>query len=70
MSRSRPDAFVDRPDPIVLAADARHERPRRMEAAGPADGCDRSPWCRCWDCARVAGSHFPGLDAHNDLEDW
>lgn len=40
------------------------ERTSDLPPAGPADGCDGSPWCTCWDCVRVNGP------AALDLEDW
>jgi hypothetical protein len=64
VSRSRLLDVADR-DPIELAAEARHERPH-IDEVEPWDFDD----CRLADRYGVTGSHFPGLDAHNELEDW
>lgn len=65
MSRSRYVDTDDR-DPIALAADA--VRPDRCEVDDiePPDFDD----VRMARRFGVVGGHFPGLDAHNDLEDW
>jgi hypothetical protein len=53
---SRLHDIDDRPDRIELRDLV--DRPTRSELAGPADGCDGSPWCECVDCARVGPGGF------------
>jgi len=40
--------------------------PADVADLGPADGCDGSPWCRCWDCARVPAGGFFTFEADED----
>lgn len=60
-----PDLDVADRDPIELAADARYDRPVPGDFE-PSDFDD----VRLAERFGVTGGHFPGLDAHDDLEDW